>query len=833
MAAWKRRLCFVFILVLTLVPFTSTQAGGPISNFIIVTTLEFRGTLDDGFCSLWEAITNANIDDAISFAPGECEAGLDSSDEIVFDVFGVIDSTGDATPPIIDNLVVTGSGADKLLLVADETAYHFYVATEEFAVSDLSMTGGYAGIWTDFPVVFVSVVSVYMFDIDGYFDGTDQVGRAGISMNSPDSFLIMADTTIAYNGPSTFGRGIYTEGLAFLINNTIYDNDTTMAFGAGVQANGPGAAVFHLHNTIAENSGPSGFGSGVYALDGGSHAFANSIVANNDPAGGNCAVGDMDSTIQSLGSNLSFGDATCDTFFTEAGDQNADPVFDFDLAQNGGTIPTLALLPGSAAIDAGDASLISASDDFDCDGDFDSDEPWACDARGTGYVREYGAAPDAGAYEAQAALQIVNYGVPGLLYADRLIVSEGTTIGDQIAVRLLGVNGPAGDVDVEFIDLSPTAQQVTFDNYSTPAIEAAPTVTVTFTPANWEDFQIINIGALNEGIPEGAHAALLGFQAYDESIDPSFDNYSQVFDVVAAEIREPGVVFAYAGTTLVEGGPALSYDVFLNAPPGIAATTSTNGVPEVVRVRLVNYNTRLLQANPTEVIFTRDDCGCGVPITVFAPNDSIDRGVRYAVSVSHTTLSNSPTTAGGSTSLYGGALPNLSPARLRFTITDNDWRDGTAQTEAYYDALNLAAWLEVTATGAVIVEGSSAPALSVALNGQPAPGEVVFVELYAGDDVTLTPSVLLFDETNWNIPQIVSVAVADDGIVSGQREIAVQVIVGIASTSADFLGAAQAVTLPVSDNGSAPGLPVEPLMAEPFAPVPEGSGETGEGTMSE
>ena len=72
----------------------------------------------------------------------------------------------------------------------------------------------------------------------------------------------------------------------------------------------------------------------------------NSIVANN--AGGNCS-----GAVTSHGYNLS-SDGTCD--FDRAGDLNdTDPKLG-RLRNNGGPTKTLALLPGSPAIDSGDPS---------------------------------------------------------------------------------------------------------------------------------------------------------------------------------------------------------------------------------------------------------------------------------------------------------------------------------------------------------------------------------------------------------------------------------------------------------------------------------------------
>ena len=103
----------------------------------------------------------------------------------------------------------------------------------------------------------------------------------------------------------------------------------------------------------------------------GSVTVQNSIIANSS-SGGNCAGGITDE-----GGNISYPDQTCPGL-------NVDPKLDPQgLRDNGGPTKTIALLPGSPAIDAG----------VSC-------PPPATDQRG--YLRPAGSACDIGAYEYNA-----------------------------------------------------------------------------------------------------------------------------------------------------------------------------------------------------------------------------------------------------------------------------------------------------------------------------------------------------------------------------------------------------------------------------------------------
>jgi hypothetical protein len=161
-------------------------------------------------------------------------------------------------------------------------------------------------------------------------------------------------------GPSAFGGAI--NGAATLVNCTVVFG---LASGGGGGAGGAG--------------GYSGGGSGSAGAPGTSGSaggggisgatLVNTLLATNSP--GNCSgCGDG-------GHNLS-SDTSC--AFTNVGSLNNTDAKLGPLANNGGPTLTMALLPGSPAIDAGDTSLAPATDQ-------------------RGFPRPVGPAVDIGAYE--------------------------------------------------------------------------------------------------------------------------------------------------------------------------------------------------------------------------------------------------------------------------------------------------------------------------------------------------------------------------------------------------------------------------------------------------
>lgn len=139
------------------------------------------------------------------------------------------------------------------------------------------------------------------------------------------------------------GGGIFNQGKIIMSSSTVANNIAMSASGpyshGGGIANG-GTAIIS-NTTLSDNAAYAGGGiSGAVVIQ-------NSIVANS-PSGGNC-----DSAVTSNGYNLS-SDGTCN--FSNTGDLNNTSPMLGAVQNNGGPTQTMALLPGSPAIDAGNPS---------------------------------------------------------------------------------------------------------------------------------------------------------------------------------------------------------------------------------------------------------------------------------------------------------------------------------------------------------------------------------------------------------------------------------------------------------------------------------------------
>mgnify|MGYP001350333911 CR=1 FL=1 len=195
-----------------------------------------------------------------------------------------------------------------------------------------------------------------------YNDGTLAVTSSTFSSNS----AAIGGIAIAAAG----GGIINDHGTLTVANSTFFGNSTD-GYGGGI-ANGGNITV--TNSTVSGNSASASSGGNLF--NSGALTLKNTILANS-LSGGDCA--NSGGTITASGVNL-VKDGTCTISGALTGDPQLGP-----LADNGGPTQTMALLPGSPAIDVADDAICAA-------------EPVnGLDQRGV--TRPQGAHCDIGAYE--------------------------------------------------------------------------------------------------------------------------------------------------------------------------------------------------------------------------------------------------------------------------------------------------------------------------------------------------------------------------------------------------------------------------------------------------
>ena len=289
---------------------------------------------DSGPGSLRQAIADAASGDTIYFGGNLSGQTITLSSTLVITKNLTIDGVGLATP-----VAISGNNAVRVVLVSNNAAV---------TLANLTLTHG-KGSGTNCA-------------------STPSCG-GGLKVD-PGSVVTLTSSTI-FSNVSYSGGGIYSTGVLTVLNSTIQSN-TANSLGGGIANSIPGA-LYVLNSTLSGNTGPNG--GGIYnedaltllnstlsgnvstAAGGGSLrdtsnelVMRNTLIANS--TGGDCAKpsGSIVSNVRNL-----IEDGTCSPALS--GDPGLGP-----LADNGGSTDTHALLPGSIAIDAGDAATCLAAD---------------------------------------------------------------------------------------------------------------------------------------------------------------------------------------------------------------------------------------------------------------------------------------------------------------------------------------------------------------------------------------------------------------------------------------------------------------------------------------
>jgi hypothetical protein len=290
------------------------------------------------------------------------------------------------------------------------------------------------------------------------------VAAAGQS-NVTNSTFLGNTANNASASQDAFGGAIYNATSLDVTNSTFVGNSTNSSGFGGSQGgaiytgtNGPLIVTnsTFVGNTASSGNGGGSSGGGIFNFDSRLASFRNSIMALNTVTGINITGPDVSGAFTSQGHNL-IGKGDGSTGFSNGtnGDQVGTIALPLDPKvgppqNNGGPTPTVALLPGSPAIDAGDDSVLG------------SPLFLTTDQRGPGFPRNFGAHVDIGAFELQCSAAPMVTLNP---------VSQIST-GGSVVFTAAASGTP-----------TPTVQwQVSTDGVTFTNIPGATTATLTITP---------------------------------------------------------------------------------------------------------------------------------------------------------------------------------------------------------------------------------------------------------------------------------------------------------------------------------------------------------------
>lgn len=207
--------------------------------------------------------------------------------------------------------------------------------------------------------------------------------------------------------------------------------------------------------------------------------------------------------------------------------------------------------------------------------------------------------------------------------------------------------GGATDSYTVVLDTQPAANVTVTLSVPAAQLLANPT-SLTFTPANWDMPQSVNVAAVDDAVDEGLHLALVTHAT--SSSDPNYDALP-VADVVVAitdnDAAKVRITESGGKTEVTEGSGQDYYVVVLDTQP-TANVTVTLGLPS-------SY----ISASPTSLIFTPANWNVPQTVTVRAMNDGLGQGLHLE------TITHAASSADGN---YNG--PIISPVVV--SVVDNN-----------------------------------------------------------------------------------------------------------------------------------------------------------------
>jgi hypothetical protein len=349
-------------------------------------TLTVTNTLDSGAGSLRGVVQLAASGDTIAFAVSG-----------TINVLTGID--------ISKNLTIAGPGAATLAVTGNaKTTYIFRIVTgSTVAISGLTLSNAYNAI--DNPGNLTVSNAVIR-------DNIGSIG-AGITGCYSSNSLTVSDTSFINNAVMNGGGAIaacrtLNITRSTFVGNTAGDSNNT-GYGAAIDIGNSGTATISNSTFFNNSSAGDGGSGGAIRTDYNGLTITNSTFASNSAALGSSLYIGQGVTVNVRNSifTAGIGGSNCNIAITGENTNNldhggvaplnscgasvtGDPILG-PLAANGGVTQTMALLTGSAAINAGSNTAAASL---------------SSDQRGTGFPRIFSSVVDIGAYESQALVVI-------------------------------------------------------------------------------------------------------------------------------------------------------------------------------------------------------------------------------------------------------------------------------------------------------------------------------------------------------------------------------------------------------------------------------------------
>lgn len=360
---------------------------------------------------------------------------------------------------------------------------------------------------------------------------------------------------------------------------------------------------------------------------------------------------------------------------------------------------------------------------------------------------------------------------------------DGTELGTQntAAVEIIDDDLATLEFDVSSVSVSESGNtgsyEVVLTSQPTDAVtvdfvgeagQLEPIPPITFTPANWDQPQTVTIRAIDDNQIEGAQS--LSILPSLTSEDSRYSDLAELLSITVnvADNDQADVFVTPTSLSLIEGETA-NYDVVLTRPP----------VENVTLFASLSSGQLELIAN--SVTFTPTNWDQPQSITISAVEDDVVEPEEQTVQIAHTISTSDPNYS---------TLPII--PSVEAVVIDNDVDAEVLLTPITPLIGESLATSELGTVGIYTLELSNIPTASVTIDLDT-----------DNQQLDLSTEVITFDESNWNIPQMVTVAAVDDLLLEGQHSRAINHQVSSSDNNFDSIDVRNVLTEAIATNFTA------------------------------
>ena len=335
-------------------------------------------------------------------------------------------------------------------------------------------------------------------------------------------------------------------------------------------------------------------------------------------------------------------------------------------------------------------------------------------------------------------------GYSGLNAADVTVVNMDNELpGIRVNPTSITVNENVGTTSFSVVLVTPPTAPVTIPvSSSNPAVADVDTTALTFDNTNFDVPQVVTLTVTNNFIDDGNKNLNINLGP-SSSTDPDYSGLTKVIPVTILDNDTAG--FTITPLTLLkttEAGGTAQFNIKLNSQPTGSVT-----------IPLSSSKPTEGTVSPSSVTFNASNYAMPQTVTVTGVDDFVDDGdiVYNAVTAP----------AQSSDAKYN----NLNPADVSLTNVDDD-----------------TAGITVTPTsGLQVVERGANATFTIVLNSQPTAPVIITLASNDRTEGNAFPAKVTFDDTNWNVPQTITIAPVNEAVADGNQ--AFKIVIDPASSA--------------------------------------------------